>query len=237
MPNTTTEGRTRHAVVYEQIRTDILECRLQPGERLRFDSLRKRYAVAVGPVREALMRLVPDGLVSLEEHKGFTVAEVSRDQLVEITATRRELEALAIRWSIDRGDDRWESDIVGRFHELAKRNMQGQAGELDNEWERRHRAFHASLYAACGSIWLTRYCDQLRDQTERYRRIWFRHFRTTRDVLDEHRQIMDAAIRRDSDGATYLIKKHLSQTADALLKLMAQAANVGDRQTPKDRQR
>jgi GntR family transcriptional regulator, carbon starvation induced regulator len=221
MPNTTTEGRTRQAIVYEQIRTDILECRLQPGERLRFDNLRKRYAVAVGPVREALMRLVPDGLVSLEEHKGFTVAKVSRDQLVEITATRRELEALAIRWSIDHGDDRWESEIIGRFHELAKRNMHGQAGELDNEWERRHRAFHASLYAACGSDWLTRYCNQLRDQTDRYRRMWFHHFRTTRDVLDEHKQIMDVVIQRDSGAATYLIQKHLSQTADALLNLMS----------------
>lgn len=224
------DNRTRNSNVYTQMRADILECRVSPGERLRFDDLRKRYDITVGPIREALMRLTSDGLVLLEEHRGFTVAEVSPEQLADITATRREIESLAIRWSIERGDDRWESEVYARYHELAKRDMPSLTGELDMEWERRHRAFHVSLYAACGSTWLSHFCNQLHDHTDRYRRLWFRHFNATRDVIGEHRQIMEAVTQRDVAAASYLIQRHLTQTMNALLELMAtKGAEPGSR--------
>lgn len=213
-------GRTRNSSIYTQIRTDILECKILPGERLRFDDLRTRYAVTVGPIREALMRLASDGLVSLEEHKGFTVSDASKSQLTDITRTRCELVALAMRWSIEQGDDKWEASVVARFHELAKRRMSTDTGELDMNWEQKHTAFHAELYSACGSPWLTHFCSLMHDQSDRYRRLWFRHFSTTRDVLTEHREIMEAVTSRDAASATYLIQKHFRLTTTALLQVM-----------------
>lgn len=222
MASTKPDSRTLNSSVYAQLRLDILECKVKPGERLRFDDLRKRYSVTVGPLREALMRLASDGLVSLEEHKGFAAVGISRDHLADITAIRREFEALAIRWSIEKGDDRWEAEVLARFHELAKWPMSLGGKELDAEWERRHRAFHAALYAACGSDLLASYCNQLHDHTDRYRRLWFHHFRATRDVLDEHRKLMEAVTQRDGAAATYLIQRHISQTANVLLENLPQ---------------
>ncbi len=69
------------------------------------------------------MRLVAEGLVLLEDHKGFRVAPVSREEMIDIANTLLELEAIAIRWAIDKGDDRWEAEIVARLHELSKREM------------------------------------------------------------------------------------------------------------------
>ena len=92
---------------------DILECRLAPGTRLRFKDLRARYGSGLSPLREALMRLVADDLVVLEDHKGFRVAPVSQEELVDLAMTWFELEALGIRQSIKKGDDRWAANIQG----------------------------------------------------------------------------------------------------------------------------
>src|SRR5687767_6104409 len=64
-----TSTRTIASDVFEQLRGDILECRLAPGTRLRFKDLRARYGSGLSPLREALMRLVADDLVVLEDHK------------------------------------------------------------------------------------------------------------------------------------------------------------------------
>src|SRR5687768_495109 len=96
---TTIRKRTLASDVFDQIRGDILECRLAPGTRLRFKDLRTRYKSGLSPIREALMRLVADDLVILEDHKGFRVAPVSQEELVDLAMTWFELEALGIRQS------------------------------------------------------------------------------------------------------------------------------------------
>ena len=74
------------------------------------------------------MRLVADDLVVLEDHKGFRVAPVSQEELVDLAMTWFELEALGIRQSIKKGDDRWAANIQARFRELSKHRMRTRAG-------------------------------------------------------------------------------------------------------------
>ena len=107
------------------------------------------YGSGQSPLREALMRLASEQLVVLEDHKGFRVAPVSADEALDIAKSRCELEGLAVRMAIENGDDRWEANIIARFHELSKRATYTSDGKLDPEWERRHDAFHQALYAGC----------------------------------------------------------------------------------------
>src|SRR5262245_43084775 len=104
-------SRTLASDVFERLRADILECRLAPGTKLRFKDMRARYRAGLSPLREALMRLAADDLVILEDHKGFRVAPVSQEELVDLAMTWFELEALGIRRSIRKGDDRWAANI------------------------------------------------------------------------------------------------------------------------------
>src|ERR1044072_1821904 len=110
-------NRTLTSDVFDRLRTDILHCHLRPNSRLLFRDLRASYASGMSPLREALMRLASEGLVVLEEHKGFRVAPVSREEVVDIATTRCELEGLAVRMAIEKGDDLWEANILARFHE------------------------------------------------------------------------------------------------------------------------
>ncbi len=144
-------SRTLTSDLFDRIRLDILHCRLQPGSRLLFRDLRSIYGSGQSPLREALMRLASEQLVVLEDHKGFRVAPVSPEEALDIANSRCELEGLAVRMAIRKGDDRWESNIIARFHELSKRATYAADGKLDPEWERRHDAFHQALYAGVRS--------------------------------------------------------------------------------------
>jgi len=205
-------SRTLTTDLFEQLRSDILHNRLDPGSRLRFRELRERYKSGLSPLREALMRLVAEGLVLLEDHKGFRVAPVSREEMIDIANTLLELEAVAIRWSIERGDDRWEADIVARFHELSKRQMFAPDGTLDEEWEARNVAFHESLYAACGSPSMKLVCHVLYERHSRYRRLRTLQQDPDREVGKEHEALMRATIGRDAPAAIELLRKHRSKT-------------------------
>jgi GntR family carbon starvation induced transcriptional regulator len=203
--------------VYRKLRRDIVRARWLPGARLRFKELRGFYKVGVSPLREALMKLASDGLVELEGYKGFRVAPVSKTGLLDIINMRKELESMAIRLSIEHATDHWEAGIVAAMHELGKREILGSDGLMDDEWEQRHRAFHTSLTAACGSEWLARFRLQLYDQADRYRRLSEAYSTAPRDTIGEHRAMMEAAIAHDIPTAVYLIRRHLDLTCQILL--------------------
>jgi DNA-binding GntR family transcriptional regulator len=205
-------ARTLATDLFEEIRSDILHNRLDPGARLMFRDLRERYRSGLSPLREALMRLAAEGLVVLEDHRGFRVAPATRDEMIDIANTLVEIEALAIRMACEKGDDHWEAGIVARFHELSKRPMFAADGTLDEEWEERNVAFHQSLYEACGSPSLKFVCHVLYERHCRYRRLWSRTDNQTRDVAREHELLMKAALSRDATAAIALLRDHRSAT-------------------------
>ncbi len=127
----------------------------------------------------------------LEDHKGFRVAPVSQEELVDLAMTWFELEALGIRQSIEKGDDRWAANIQARFRELSKHRMRTPKGTLDPDWEPRNLAFHESLYAACGSPSLMRFCRVLSERFSRYRRLW-----AEAPARAEHRERARGAVPR-----------------------------------------
>ncbi len=209
-------SRTLASDVFDELRGDILECRLAPGTRLRFKDLRTRYGSGLSPLREALMRLVADDLVMLEDHKGFRVAPVSQEELVDLAMTWFELEALGIRQSIKKGDDRWAANIQARFRDLSKQRMRTAQGTLDSDWEPRNLAFHESLYSACGSPSLMRFCRTLSERFSRYRRLWARGTHK-RNIASEHEKLCRAVLDRDSTAAVAALRVHRTTTIRDLL--------------------
>jgi DNA-binding GntR family transcriptional regulator len=210
------KSRTLASDVFDELRSDILECRLAPGTRLRFKDLRARYGAGLSPLREALMRLVADDLVVLEDHKGFRVAPVSQEELVDLALTWFELEALGIRQSIRKGDDRWAANIQARFRDLSKRRIRTAQGTIDPDWEPRNLAFHESLYAACGSPSLMRFCRTLSERFSRYRRLWARGTHK-RNISKEHEDLCRAVLDRDPTAAVAALRTHRTTTIRDLL--------------------
>ena len=210
-------SRTLTSDLFDRIRLDILHCKLRPGSKLLFRDLRTLYGSGQSPLREALMRLAAEQLVVLEDHKGFRVAPVSADELVDIARTRCQLEGLAVRSAVEKGDDEWEANIIARFHELSKRPTYTADGQLDPEWERRHDAFHQALYAACEMRSLIPFCQVLAERAYRYRHLLLESVDRKRDHRGEHEAIQKAIVSRDADTGITLLQHHYLRTVETLV--------------------
>ncbi|MCF8478216.1 MAG: FCD domain-containing protein [Pseudolabrys sp.] len=214
-------SKTRIHTVYQRLRRDVLHGRLLPGARLPVEHLRAEYGVSAGTVREALSLLVADGLVTPEGQRGFWVAQVSEDDLIDITNTRIQLECSGLRQAIQSGDDAWEAAIVAAFHRLSlveDKTGRPLEGRLD-EWEQRNQDFHDALIAACPSRWTKRFRSILYHQHERYRRFSLSQGTTDRNVHAEHAAIMAAVLKRDADLACQLTEQHIAATRDLLFRV------------------
>ena len=186
---------------YRTLRGLILSCRLMPGQKIVISSLSASMNVSAGAVREALSRLSAEGLVIAESQKGFHAAPISSEDLADLTATRIEIETACLSRAIERGDIEWETGIVAAYHRLSRTPERDPVDNdrLNDEWSTHHRAFHFSLVSACASPWRLRLRDLLYDQSERYRRLSApSSSRKARDLLSEHRAIMDATLARDA---------------------------------------
>lgn len=217
---------TINAAAYRQIRNDIVACSLMPNERLRVDALRVRYGIGGSPIREALMRLEAEGLVVLEQNKGFRVSPVSREHLLDVTKTRIEVEAIALRWSIENGGVDWEANLLGAFHRLSRQRKTERAKAINSAWFQEHRGFHAALVAACGSPTLRTIRENLFAQAERYVALSIITKFPLRNDTAEHEQIMRAALARNATRAVQLHNAHIERTTERVAKSLAEDALI-----------
>lgn len=210
-------GLTLGSSVYEAIKLDIIEGHLRPGEKLQFDALRAHYDIGISPIREALSRLQAEGWVAREEQRGYRVAEVSRDELLELVQTRVQVEGLAVAEALARQDTASEEALVLAFHRLSKQHRYLPDGRRNPEWERRHREFHMALIAGCKLKWIIQFCDQLFNVAERYR-LLSAIYKPERSELGEHRAMLDAYVAGDSGKVKALLAAHYQVTVDNILR-------------------
>jgi DNA-binding GntR family transcriptional regulator len=219
---------TINAIAYRQIRSDIVACKLMPNERLRVEALRDRYSIGGSPIREALMRLEAEGLVVLEQNKGFRVSPVSREHLLDLTKTRIEVEATALRWSIEQGGVEWEADLLGAFHRLSHQKKIERGGDtsVNAAWFNEHRNFHSALVAACNSPTLKAIREGLFAQAERYFALSIMSKLQPRNDVAEHEQIMRAALARNVARTIQLHNAHIERTSEKVAKSLGVGART-----------
>jgi DNA-binding GntR family transcriptional regulator len=211
--------------VYAELRSDIYDRRLAPGERLKPIELGARFGVSISVMREALGLLAAQALVKIERNRGFHVTTLSADVLHDLTAARKINEGAAVRMSVERGDVTWESEVLAAHHRLASRPLflPGDPPlRRNNEWAQAHLAFHYKLIEACGNPVLLDICARLSDAAQLYR-AWSSSVDgdTHRDIAAEHYALMQAALGHDADLAVRLFEEHIERTARVLLEFEA----------------
>lgn len=214
---TRTRARANTAQVQLQLRRDILSGAFEPGQKLKFADLGERYGASVSVIREALSRLDEQGLVVAELNLGFRVMPLTLADLDDLTATRIDLETLALREAIARADLEWESELVSVHHRLARTPLltDDDHPRVSDEWEQAHIGFHRALLAGCARPRLLAVTESLRDAADLYRR-WSQIQEPDRDVAGEHLRILEAALDRDVDAAATALAEHYGRTADIL---------------------
>ncbi len=210
------QATTLAEAAFARLREDILGAKFRPGEKMHVERLRSEYGLGATPLREALSKLSSLDLVVAEGQRGFRVAPVSIENLLDITKTRAWVEGAALRTAIDAGDRHWEARIVAAAHRL-KTCPKRDGAKLSDEWYRENREFHDALASACHSHQTMVFRAQLYDLSDRYRRLSVRSGLSGRDFDAEHQRIMDAALARDADAAVSFTVEHFIETTRVIL--------------------
>lgn len=224
-----TAARSMASAAYRRLREEIITGGLPPGAKLHIRQLCDRLGHGLSPVREALNRLASEGLVAHTDQRGFTVAGLDLEDLADLTAARVQLNQVALRAAIERGDAGWEETLLLSYHRLTRtpRHLPAEQGR-NPAWELAHRAFHSALIAGCGARRIRDICEQLFDAADRYRHVARIAVSDRRPDDDEHRAIMEAAVSRDAETAVELLTAHFRQTEELVRRKLFATAGAAE---------
>lgn len=207
--NSLQDSRGIGEATFQRLREDIIFGLLKPNEKLKLDTLKKKYGASVTTLRECLNRLASECLVIAEGQRGFRVAPMSERDLHELAEIRLLLESHAMRKSFENGDLEWEGKVVEAHYKLTQME-QGMLLKSDKDpefWRDYDANFHQALMSACGSINLI---SMHKNVFEKYLRYQVRTMRNRGEwSIDEHNALKECALKRDIDGAIQLLNRHI----------------------------
>jgi DNA-binding GntR family transcriptional regulator len=204
--------------VYQSLRTDILTCRLAPGDDMREQELAERYEVSRQPVREALLRLAREHLVTVQPRQGYRVNPISLSDARDLLRFRFALEPACVAEAIENGSDATLKalDAYRRF-----------AGDHE-AFIAYNRAFHSALAHASGNRRMAASLVDLIGQADRLVRVSVANVKhhDPAPLVAEHIALIEAMQRRDGRTAARIIKAHIAQTEKRVLPALKRNAVV-----------
>jgi DNA-binding GntR family transcriptional regulator len=200
--------------VYRQLKSELLKCRLRPGERLRTKELSDRFAVSLGVVREALSRLTAEGLVESDPQRGFRAAPISSPDLIALTDAAIEIEALCIRRALAGADAAWEQRVRNALDRVTTASSAADSnGRINEAFLMHHHAFHDALISGCDNTWLLRMRYSCHLQAERYRQICIPLGPDLDKIYAGYDEIAEAALARSADLTIRLVSEQFERNS------------------------
>jgi DNA-binding GntR family transcriptional regulator len=189
------------------LRDAILAGDYAPGTRIRQEDLAERTGASRVPVREALLMLEAEGLVTLVANTGAWVTRLSLPECEEMYQIRERIEPLLLRYALPL----LTPERLDALADLAHRMERSADVE---EFLRLDREFHLSSYDGAPTSVLHELVLGFWNRTQHYRRAFTRVFRSEGDdsVHLEHRLLVSAMRRGDSDDAERILAAHIRRT-------------------------
>lgn len=193
--------------VYEMLRERIISGVLPPGERLTEPVLSAGLGVSRTPVREALLLLQAEGLVTELPTGGVRVATLDVSDARRVSAVRSRLEGLLAYEACERATP----DDVARLHRLV--DLMDAVRDHDDEVLRIGGQFHGEIERIAGNAWCSALLRQIGGHVDRYRVLAARRRIGTTDHVDEHRAIAYAVGQGDPVTAEATMRAHIERSA------------------------
>ncbi|GAB5447654.1 MAG: GntR family transcriptional regulator [Gymnodinialimonas sp.] len=186
---------------------------LPPGERIDEVKLTERFGVSRTPVREALSRLVAQGILIPGQKRGVRVAEYTREQLAQIFEAMHEIEAACARVAAQRLTLLARVEIEGAQAECMAAAEAGDRGA----YLKANEKFHLTIYRATGNPYMAEIASEFRNRTGAARA---KKFASHEDLLasaHSHADLISLIFSEDSDAASDGMRAHMAQSFRATL--------------------
>jgi DNA-binding GntR family transcriptional regulator len=194
------------AQVYEALRDAVAGGVYPEGTQLVQDVIADQLGVSRTPVRDALIRLSHDGLITAAGVRGYMVAEPPASALTDVYDVRALMEPYAACSALDH-----MSEAAFQHLELLNQAMRDQQKKSAGDYFELNRRFHLALVERCTNQLALQILKDIWD-SPRGRQIWTRHFDGDRDIgpmTREHEEVVAAARRRDPEQLSRLLEEHL----------------------------
>ncbi len=200
-------------VVFNTLREGILTGELKPGERLMEIHLANRLGVSRTPIREAIRMLELEGLVTMIPRKGAEVADISKQDLVDVLEVRRALEVLSITLACERITDEEIEELKNAAEEFERCTKTEDATTIAKADVR----FHDIILIASKNNRLIQMMNNLADRIFRYRLEYIKDCDKHMRLIEEHALIMNAIISRDKEKAKEYVETHIDNQEIAII--------------------
>jgi DNA-binding GntR family transcriptional regulator len=215
-PPDDTGSETQAERAYRQIEDAIVRLALEPGARLTEQELATHVGLGRTPVREAVQRLVAEGLVVVFPRKGMAVAPINPLEILQALEVRAALERVVAAGAARRATPAQRAQLSSLADGLVQAAASGDAArymQLD-------RAFDETMGAASGNPFAVRALAPLQSMA---RRAWY-YFRREQDLqatAARHAALIEAVARGDGDGATAASDDLVAHVRDGLKQALA----------------
>jgi DNA-binding GntR family transcriptional regulator len=195
-------------LVYEALLQSFREEKFKPGDQITEKEIAESLGVSRTPVREALYRMLSTGLIKMLPHRGFEVSQWSLREIKDIMAVRVLLEKFAIKLAIQ---NITSQEIEGLKSLVIKIEnlLQSKEGKYISELFKLNSLFHDKIVLASKNKILFEIMTFLKDRISGFRFISLSSTVRLEDSFKEHRDILDAIIKKDSNLAERLISEHI----------------------------
>ncbi|MEV0697517.1 GntR family transcriptional regulator [Saccharopolyspora sp. NPDC050389] len=208
---------TTQEFVLGELRKAIVSGELAPGQPIRQDTIAQRLGVSRVPLREALKTLEAEGQVIYQPHRGYSVAELSLGDLLEVYRMRELLESEAATVATERLTDADLARITDAQLDVEKAADSSDLVAMIAA----NRRFHFALLEPAGMPRLLRVVRTLWDATDAYRAVYYNSSTNRERVRHEHDSIVAAVADRRAGELVRLLDEHRRHAVDALRATIA----------------
>jgi DNA-binding GntR family transcriptional regulator len=203
-------------LIADQLRTAIMYGTLAPGTQLGESELAARFAVSRGPLREAMQRLVQEGLLRGERHRGLFVIDLSASDVRDIYLARLAIERAACQLIMagNRGE------AVARLSEALSTLVAAATGGDRNAMSGADQAFHQTLVSCSGNTRLELMAQTLLAETRMCLAALQKHYPEPSELVAEHQALVNAISDGDEPMLMNLIESHM---LDSIARLVPPA--------------
>ncbi|HIE27404.1 TPA: GntR family transcriptional regulator [Candidatus Poribacteria bacterium] len=205
--------------VLNQLKRKIINQELKPGSRLIISRIAEELGTSLTPVREAMTRLIEEGLVEMVPHKGAYVAKPTRKEFEDLFAVRQALESLAVRLAAPKLSVT-DFEKLDEIVEFGEKNL--STGDLES-WLRSDEKLHDFIIRKSSNEVLIQIFSSIWDRIHTFRLLTARFpDRKTKSSVNEvnrikrasleHRNIVSALKERDVFSAEKLVMEHIENT-------------------------
>jgi DNA-binding GntR family transcriptional regulator len=213
--------RSRADEVYEQLKRDVGEFKLLPGDRFTESEISERLGVSRTPVRQALFRMQQEGYVEVLFRSGWRVLPFDFEQFEQLYDLRMVLETTAAHRLCEEGlrrggkvDSTLLDELLAIW--LVPAALRSTDTAQVSQWD---EAFHCALVAAAGNAEMARVHRDVTDRIRIIRRLDFTKQARIDATYDEHAKILKAIQRKRGDQAAMLLRAHIETSQAEVRKI------------------